>query len=134
MTCSLGDDEVFSYGDTCSYTCGDGYKLTGSSIAACGSDGQWNMSSILECTKGKPLCMYVCMHVCKYVWYCSNTMLHLHATYHLSLASCMLALNTRKQVSSDIRSQDEILEHFMFVSHLYIHIESHVQCKLLSEW
>ncbi|XP_065884217.1 scavenger receptor cysteine-rich type 1 protein M130-like isoform X2 [Dysidea avara] len=51
VTCSLGDDEVFSYGDTCSYTCGDGYKLTGSSIAACGSDGQWNMSSILECTK-----------------------------------------------------------------------------------
>lgn len=52
MTCSLGDDGVYSYGDVCSYTCGDGYIMTGSSIAFCGSDGQWNISSTPDCIKG----------------------------------------------------------------------------------
>ena len=56
LTCSLGDDGIFSYQDTCSYTCGNGYKLTGSSVVICGSNGQWNVTSIPYCIKG----MYEC--------------------------------------------------------------------------
>jgi len=42
MTCSLGDDGVPSYEDTCSFTCNTGYKLTSSDTRTCRSDGSWN--------------------------------------------------------------------------------------------
>ncbi|XP_065899211.1 uncharacterized protein [Dysidea avara] len=42
MTCSLGDDGVPSYEDTCSFTCNTGYKLTGSDARTCQSDGSWS--------------------------------------------------------------------------------------------
>jgi len=49
MTCSLGDDEVPTYGDTCSFTCNTGYELTGSDNRTCQSKGRWNGS--------KPICI-----------------------------------------------------------------------------
>ena len=53
INCSLGDDGVSSYEDTCSFTCNTGYELTGSSERTCQSDGSWSGSSmsciIMEC-------------------------------------------------------------------------------------
>ncbi|XP_065899226.1 uncharacterized protein [Dysidea avara] len=42
MTCSLGDDGIPSYEDTCSFTCNTGYVLTGSDTRTCQSDRSWN--------------------------------------------------------------------------------------------
>ena len=42
ITCSLGDDGVLSYEDTCSFTCNTGYELTGSDTRTCQSDGSWS--------------------------------------------------------------------------------------------
>ncbi|XP_065887354.1 P-selectin-like [Dysidea avara] len=41
ITCSLGDDEVPSYEDTCSFTCNTGYDLTGTNPRNCQSNGSW---------------------------------------------------------------------------------------------
>ena len=48
--CSLGN-EVFSYEDTCSFTCNTGYELTGSYTRTCQSDGSWNGSET-NCNRG----------------------------------------------------------------------------------
>ena len=42
IKCSLGDDAVPSYEDTCSFTCNTGYQLTGSDTRTCQSDGSWS--------------------------------------------------------------------------------------------
>ena len=42
ISCSLGDDGIPSYGDTCSFTCNTGYELTGSDTRTCQSDGSWS--------------------------------------------------------------------------------------------
>ena len=42
INCSLGDDGVLSYEDTCSFTCNTGYELTGSDTRTCQSDGSWS--------------------------------------------------------------------------------------------
>ena len=54
IICSLGDDGVPSYEDTCSFTCNTGfYELTGSDTRTCQSDGSWSESPvsciIMEC-------------------------------------------------------------------------------------
>ena len=52
-SCSLINGPMFSYEDTCSFTCNIGYKLTGSSERKCQSNGNWSGSSvfciIMEC-------------------------------------------------------------------------------------
>ena len=52
MTCSLGDDGVPSYEDTCSFTCNTGYELTGSDTRTCQSNGRWSGSESM-CRRGK---------------------------------------------------------------------------------
>ena len=47
INCSLGDDGVPSYGDTCSYTCNTGYELTGSDTRSCQSDRSWSGSEVM---------------------------------------------------------------------------------------
>ena len=42
INCSLGDDGVPSYKDTCSFTCNTGYELTGSDTRTCQSNGSWS--------------------------------------------------------------------------------------------
>ena len=53
ITCSLGDDGVLSYEDTCSFTCNTGYELTGSDTRTCQSNGSWSSSSEAMCIKSK---------------------------------------------------------------------------------
>ena len=50
MNCSLGDDEVPTYEDTCSFKCITGYELTGNDIRTCESDGNWSGTDI-NCTE-----------------------------------------------------------------------------------
>jgi len=52
MTCSLGDDGIPSYEDTCSFTCNTGYELTGSDTRTCQSDGSWSGSEA-KCNRGQ---------------------------------------------------------------------------------
>ena len=51
ISCSLRDDGVYSYEDTCSFTCNTGYELTGSNIRTCRSDGSWSGSDVV-CSRG----------------------------------------------------------------------------------
>ena len=52
VSCSLGDDNVLSYEDTCSYTCVTGYELTGSNTRTCHSNVTWSGSNP-TCERGK---------------------------------------------------------------------------------
>ena len=51
INCSLGDDGVSSYEDTCSFTCNTGYELTGSDTRTCQSNGSWNGRNV-TCGRG----------------------------------------------------------------------------------
>ena len=51
IQCSLGDDEIPSYEDNCSFTCYTGYELTGNNSRACQSDGSWNGTETM-CGRG----------------------------------------------------------------------------------
>ena len=71
ISCSLGDDGVPSYEDTCSFTCNTGYELTGSDNRTCQNNGSWSDSDVV-CRKGKLMHGYwLCMCVeCMYYVYC----------------------------------------------------------------
>jgi len=51
ITCSLGDDGVPSYEDTCSFACNTGYELTDSNTRTCQSNGSWSGTDNV-CKKG----------------------------------------------------------------------------------
>ena len=55
ITCSLEDDGIPSYEDTCRFTCNTGYDLTGSNPRNCQSDGSWRGAKI-NCRRGE-LCV-----------------------------------------------------------------------------
>ena len=56
FTCSLGDDGVHSYKDTCSITCDIGYTVTGSETRMCLSNGTWSGMDG-RCDTGKSYCI-----------------------------------------------------------------------------
>ena len=56
IDCSLGDDGVLSYEDTCTATCDTGYMLTGDAMRTCQSDGMFTGIEAM-CSRGK-LCMF----------------------------------------------------------------------------
>ena len=45
--CPLGGDEVLNPGDTCTFTCDDGYQLMGSGVRTCQNNGSWNGSDTM---------------------------------------------------------------------------------------
>ena len=45
--CSLGENGIPSYNDTCSFTCNTGYELTGSDTRTCQNDGSWSGSETI---------------------------------------------------------------------------------------
>ena len=51
MLCSSGRAGVGYEGDTCSFTCNTGYKLTGSDNRTCRSNGSWSGEDTV-CRKG----------------------------------------------------------------------------------
>ena len=52
ISCSLINDPIVSYEDTCSFTCNTGYELTGSNdTRTCQSNGSWSGSDV-TCTRG----------------------------------------------------------------------------------
>ena len=51
VDCSLGDDGVHSYEDTCNFTCNTGYELIGNDTRTCQSDGSWSGSNDV-CRRG----------------------------------------------------------------------------------
>ena len=59
INCSLGDDGVTSYEDTCSFTCNTGYELTGSDTRTCQSNGSWSGPDDV-CRRGKLI--YIIAH------------------------------------------------------------------------
>ena len=62
INCSLGDDGVPSYEDTCSFTCNTGYELTDSDTRTCQSDGSWSDSDDV-CRRGMQIAMSLsCSH------------------------------------------------------------------------
>ena len=63
IDCSLGDDAVPSYEDTCSFTCNTGYELNGSDTRTCQSDGSWSGSDPV-CSRGNKF-MYA-LYFCRY--------------------------------------------------------------------
>ena len=58
INCSLGDDEVPSYEDNCSFICDTGYELTGSDNWTCQSDGSWSGSDAV-CRRSESLYTYI---------------------------------------------------------------------------
>ena len=72
INCSLGDDGVPSYEDTCSFTCNTGYELTGSDTRTCQSDESWNGTDGI-CRRGNLyiVCIHIYAHVCMHAYmYC----------------------------------------------------------------
>ena len=57
-TCSLGDDGVPSFNDTCDITCNYGYLLRGNPTRTCLSDGSWSGAD--DACVESMLCVYVC--------------------------------------------------------------------------
>ena len=57
INCSLGDDRIPSYEDTCNFTCNTGYELTGSDTRTCQSDGSWSGTDVI-CRSMYCNCMY----------------------------------------------------------------------------
>ena len=51
MSCSLINTPIFSYEDTCSFTCNTGYELTGSDTRTCQSNGNWSGNNAV-CERG----------------------------------------------------------------------------------
>jgi len=60
INCSLGDDGVSSYEDTCSFTCNTGYELTSNDTRSCQSNGSWSGSNDV-CRRGTFYCNELCL-------------------------------------------------------------------------
>ena len=44
LNCSLGEDGFATSGDTCSFTCNNGYEIFGNTTRICQTDGSWSGS------------------------------------------------------------------------------------------
>ena len=48
ISCSHGDGEIPRPGDTCTYTCDDGYMVEGEMTVTCQDDGTWSDETTCE--------------------------------------------------------------------------------------
>ena len=76
INCSLGDDGVPSYEDTCNFTCNTGYELTGSDTRTCQSNGNWSGSDDV-CRRGT----YIRIMIVNYLCIKHHTNKTLHSEY-----------------------------------------------------
>jgi len=53
INCSLGEDGVPTLGDTCSFSCDDGYNIGTTTVNTCNDKGNWTPSLSAECVIGK---------------------------------------------------------------------------------
>jgi len=58
VICSLGDDGVPSFEDTCNIDCAAGYELTGNDTRTCQSNGSWSGSNDV-CRKSKKIAYFM---------------------------------------------------------------------------
>ena len=72
INCSLGDDGVPSYEETCSFTCNTGYELTGSDTRTCQGDGSWSDTDVM-CIRGE-----YSYYLAIYVYTVSAIAIHYH--------------------------------------------------------
>ena len=56
INCSLGDDGVPSYEDTCNFTCNTGYELISNNSRTCQSNGSWSGTDSV-CSRGMIACV-----------------------------------------------------------------------------
>ena len=59
VACSLINNPISSYEDTCNFTCNTGYELTGSDTRTCQSGGSWSGTDTM-CTRGR-ICIITCL-------------------------------------------------------------------------
>ena len=90
VNCSLGDDGLPSYEDTCSFTCNTGYELTGSDTRTCQSDGSWTGSDDLTniCRRGNNALFYTNYVMSIYMELCNPQPFSIG--YKIRLATCAI--------------------------------------------
>ena len=54
INCSLGDDGVLSFEDTCTLTCAMGYMVIGAAMRTCQSDGTFSGTEA-NCSRSKKI-------------------------------------------------------------------------------
>jgi len=114
MTCSLEDDGVPSYEDTCSFSCNTGYELTGSDTRTCQSNGNWSGNETM-CSRGENgVCINVCFSDVFYIVLCPSLTDPNNGLINCSLGNnrvpsfediCSFTCNTGYElIGSDIRT------------------------------
>ena len=53
INCSLGDDGKPTPGDTCSFSCDEGYNIGDTTTTTCKDNGNWAPALSAECVLGK---------------------------------------------------------------------------------
>ena len=56
IACSLGDNGIANPGESCAFTCDDGFQINGNIGRTCQNDGKWSGAGT-TCSRG----MYVCI-------------------------------------------------------------------------
>ena len=64
VNCTLGDDGVSSYEDTCNYTCDPGYELSGNNQRICLSNGRWSDDDVVHNCIGTYEPFYIWCYEC----------------------------------------------------------------------
>ena len=65
ISCSLGGNNIPNPGESCTFTCDNGYGLNGSSTRTCQNNGSWDGSDA-TCSRGKWL--YITRLLCKSIF------------------------------------------------------------------
>jgi len=58
ISCTLGDGDTANPGESCSFSCNDGFELRGSDTRTCQNDRSWSGTNT-TCVRGKLCCILV---------------------------------------------------------------------------